>query len=345
MAQTMFELRAIVTLHDNSITSYTLNPNHLIDERTGQSLLSTVKSCSVSELKGSGKMPWIGTHVIIHGKSSPLHTNTGIVRDVICGQSNKSSLCIVLILDNYDPSLTNKEYMVDYEHVLEVTTQRPLHLFQPLKDSQSAFLPKAQFIRSGHEEEIAHAAATQCSTIQLECSEPLAECLNPACDPWSLTPVESLSSPNLSNSSALEHCDHWVTDICLLTYRLLVQASSKLMTMSTKYNAVSEKVRGYIHKGKKKKVLESYLVLQPMEPSTLCNYDRWIVIKGEYTRKHVHLIQYEKGVNPRMPIWWTVAVVLPSDDGMDTVTREELCIESTCLCLENESAGSKKHNM
>ncbi|KAK0460298.1 hypothetical protein IW261DRAFT_1578012 [Armillaria novae-zelandiae] len=33
MAQTMFRLRAVVTLHKNSITNYTLDPDHLVDER------------------------------------------------------------------------------------------------------------------------------------------------------------------------------------------------------------------------------------------------------------------------------------------------------------------------
>ena len=90
--------------------------------RTGQSVLYTINSRSVSELRGSGKTPWIGTRVVIHRKSSPLRTKIGTVRDVVCGQSNKSGLRVVLILDNYDPSLTNKEYTVDYEHVLEVTS-------------------------------------------------------------------------------------------------------------------------------------------------------------------------------------------------------------------------------
>ncbi|KAK0468815.1 hypothetical protein IW261DRAFT_1567205 [Armillaria novae-zelandiae] len=346
MAQTMFRLRAVVTLHENSITNYTLDPDHLVDERTGQSLLYTVKSRSVSELKGSGKTPWIGTRVVIHGKSGPLHTKIGIVRDVICGQSNKSGLCVVLILDNYDPSLTNKEYTVDYEHVLEVTTLRPLRLFQPLKDSQSAFLPKPQFIRSGREEAIASAAATQRGTIQLERPESPAEHLDPAWDPRSPAPAGLLPTPDLPNSSAFEHHDHWVTDIRLLTYRLRVQASGKPMTMTTEYNALSEKVEAYIHKGKKKKkVLESYQFVQPMEPSTPRHYDRWIVIKGDHAGKQVRSIRYDKGLNPKMPIWWTVAVVLPSDDDVDTVTGEELCIESTCLCLEDESAESKKRNM
>ncbi|KAK0472835.1 hypothetical protein IW261DRAFT_1423991 [Armillaria novae-zelandiae] len=346
MAQTMFGLRAVVTLHKNSITNYTLNPDHLVDERMGQSLLYTVKSCSVSELKGSGKTPWIGTRVVIHGKSGPLRTKIGIVRDVICGQSNKSGLCVVLILDNYDPSLTNKEYTVDYEHVLEVTTLRPLRLFQPLKDSQSAFLPKPQFIRSSHEEAIASAAATQRGMIQLECPESLAEHLDPAWDPRSPAPAGLLPTPDLPNSSAFEHHDHWVTDICLLTYRLHVQASGKPMTMMTEYNALLEKVKAYIHKGKKKKkVLESYQFVQPMEPSTPHHYDRWIVIKGDHAGKQVRSIRYDKGLNPKMPIWWMVAVVLPSDDDVDTVTREELCIESTCLCLEDKSAESKKRNM
>ncbi len=58
--------------------------------------------------------------MVIYGKGLPLRTKIGTVRDVICGQPNESGLQVVLILESYDPSITNKEYTVDYEHVLEV---------------------------------------------------------------------------------------------------------------------------------------------------------------------------------------------------------------------------------
>ncbi len=117
------------------------------------------------------------------------------------------------------------------------------------------------------------------------------------------------------------------------------------MTMVTQMNLDNSVVEVYLKKGKKKKVHVSPLVVQAMELSTPCNYECWIVIKGEATGKHVRSICYKKGVTPKMPIWWTVAVVLPTPDGPDTVTGEELNIESTCLCLEDESADSKCRNM
>ncbi len=72
-------------------------------------------------LKSMGKTPWIGIRVVICGKKSSLRTKIGTVRDVICGQDNESGLRVVIIPESYDPSITNKEYTVDYEHVLEVT--------------------------------------------------------------------------------------------------------------------------------------------------------------------------------------------------------------------------------
>ncbi len=66
-------------------------------------------------------MPWIGLRVVVCGQHHPLRTKIGTVRDVICGQNNHSGLAVIIILDNYDPATTNKEYTVDYSNVLEVT--------------------------------------------------------------------------------------------------------------------------------------------------------------------------------------------------------------------------------
>lgn len=74
--------------------------------------------------KSSGEMPWIGTRVLVYGRRQSLKAKTGVVRDVICGQNNDSGLRIIIILDNFDPTSANKEFTVDYEHVLEVTYVR-----------------------------------------------------------------------------------------------------------------------------------------------------------------------------------------------------------------------------
>ncbi len=52
-----------------------------------------------------------------------------------------------------------------------------------------------------------------------------------------------------------------------------------------------------------------------------------------------------EGQDSKNAIWWTVAVVLPSAREEDILTGEELHLESTCLCLEDESADSKHRNM
>lgn len=78
-----------------------------IFSRTRQLLQFCESSASGSPtrhvLKSTGKTPWINIHM------------------VICGQDNESGLRVVIIPKSYDPSITNKEYMVDYEHILEVT--------------------------------------------------------------------------------------------------------------------------------------------------------------------------------------------------------------------------------
>lgn len=47
----------------------------------------------------SGRVPWLGSEVIIFHKGHPLRTQRGYMRDVICGQDNPSSLRIIMILD------------------------------------------------------------------------------------------------------------------------------------------------------------------------------------------------------------------------------------------------------
>ncbi|KAK0451953.1 uncharacterized protein EV420DRAFT_1482299 [Desarmillaria tabescens] len=147
------------------------------------------------------------------------------------------------------------------------------------------------------------------------------------------------------NIYSLDNQGLWVTDLCLLGLELRVQVSGKPMTMITQLNADNTTVDVYLKKGKRKKVLVSLLVVQAMKPSTLHNYEHWVVIKGKNTGKHVCSICYEKSMTPKLPIWWTVTVVLPSAFGADTLTGEELHVESTCLCLEDKSADSKHRNM
>ncbi|KAK0472921.1 hypothetical protein IW261DRAFT_1423903 [Armillaria novae-zelandiae] len=67
----------------------------------------------------------------------------GPVRDVICGQKNESGLAVIIILDNYDPASTNKEYAVDYADVLDVETGRPFAFRQAAEAFPEGFYAAA----------------------------------------------------------------------------------------------------------------------------------------------------------------------------------------------------------
>lgn len=99
-----------------------------------------------------------------------------------------------------------------------------------------------------------------------------------------------------------------------------------------------------MRKGRRKTAKVCPDVVEAMHPSTPRHYERWIVIKGKHAGKYVRSIRYEKGPTPKMPIWWTIVVVIPSSVGSDIVTGEELRLESTVLCLEDESNESKDRN-
>ncbi len=182
-----------------------------------------------------------------------------------------------------------------------------------------------------------------------ERASPPTETLPPAWDPRSKTPppvdgTADGSSSRVVNVYSLDNQGLWITDIRLLGLELRVRVSGKPVTIITQLNADNTAVEVCMKKGKKK-VRVSPFVVQAMEPSTPRNYERWVVIKGNNTGKHVRSIRYTKGVTPKMPIWWTVAFVLPSAREEDILTGEELHLESTCLCLEDESADSKHRNM
>ncbi len=152
------------------------------------------------------------------------------------------------------------------------------------------------------------------------------------------------SSSQVVNVYSLDNQGLWITDIRLLGLELCVRVLGKPVTIIMQLNADNTAVEVCMKKGKKKVRMSPFMV-QAMEPSTPRNYECWVVIKGNDTGKHVRSIHYTKGITPKMPIWWTVAVVLPSAREEDILTGEELHLESTCLCLEDESADSKHHNM
>ncbi len=92
--------------------------------RRGEQLDIGQSSNALEQIKGpiksTGQTPWIGIQVGIFQSGHQLRTKIGTIRDVICGQDNPSGLRLIIILETYDPAITNKEYTVDYEHVLEV---------------------------------------------------------------------------------------------------------------------------------------------------------------------------------------------------------------------------------
>ncbi|SJL18954.1 uncharacterized protein ARMOST_22557 [Armillaria ostoyae] len=297
----------------------------------------------------SGKTPWIGVEVVVCGQHHPLRTKIGTVRDVICGQSTESGLSVIIILNNFDPATTNKEYVVDYSNLLEVTSGLPLRLFQPLTASQTEFMPRGSFIKSERERKLAIVgqAVTKQPLIQERAGTPPPT--DTAWDPRSKTPppppFASGTSPPLSPSRNYEHQGHWMTDPRLVDRELRVRVGVKTKAMVLQQRSDGCGVQAYTRKGKKKLEPVEPGMVQAMHPATPRNYERWIVIKGEHTGKYVRSIRYDKAENPKMPLWWTVAVVEPVEGDVNKMVGEELHLDSDALCLEDEGDTSKRTNM
>ncbi|KAK0237584.1 hypothetical protein EDD85DRAFT_936560 [Armillaria nabsnona] len=339
---------AVVILDDEPEIPCAFRPQDLTIEGWGEQLDIGQNSNTLEQIKGpiksTGQTPWIGVQVGIFQSGHLLRTKIGTIRDVICGQDNPSGLRLVIILETYDPAITNKEYTVNYEHVLEVETKRPLRLHQPLLPLQSAFLPTQSFIDSRYEECMERFGRTGDFIRDRAKTPPVPLVpLDPAWDPHSKTPP--LPSTSSSHQVSYEHHGHWATDRQLLGRELCVKVNGKMKTLLFRQGRNSSPVECYICKGKKK--IEAVLPesVEPMHPATPRNYERWIVIKGWHTGKYVRSIRYEKEATPKMPIQWTVAMVVPVEGKVDEQTGEELQLESTDLCLEDKTEASKDINM
>ncbi len=169
-----------------------------------------------------------------------------------------------------------------------------------------------------------------------------------AWDPQSKMPPLNTANDSLSTSShspVYEHHSHWISDFHLTGYNLraMVGGKPKTVILQTTWNNCGVEV--YMRKGKTKLQKVSPEVVKAMHPSTVQNYERWVVIKGPHAGKQVRSIRYEKGATPKMPIWWMVAVVQPVPQGHNELTGEELHLISGDLCLEDENKQSQKENM
>ncbi|KAK0471210.1 hypothetical protein IW261DRAFT_1425339 [Armillaria novae-zelandiae] len=289
----------------------------------------------------SGRTPWVGLQVVVHTERHPLRTKIGTVRDVICGQKNESGLAVIIILDNYDLASTNKEYAVDYADVLDVETGHPL-LFRPAAEAFPEGFYAAAVI--SHLPTLKRNFALAREAIR---SQPLISCRPDT------PPLEPAWDPLFQNASPTRHTfrgrSFAITFRHLRASRPLDDRSSpcrsKAKVMVIQKRSDGAGVQAYIRKGKKKLELIQPGMAAAMQPATPRNYEQWIIIKGDNTGKYVRSIRYKKGATPKMPIRWTVAVVEPVKGEVDRMVGEELHLDSTVLCLEEESEVSKLKNM
>ncbi|KAK0472408.1 hypothetical protein IW261DRAFT_1424446 [Armillaria novae-zelandiae] len=335
-------LAAVIVGHEVDPFLPSTSETHLNFQHYG---LRASQSSDVEEYRHtSGRTPWVGLQVVVHTERHPLRTKIGTVRDVICGQKNESGLAVIIILDNYDPASTNKEYAVDYADVLDVETGRPLRFVQLLKPSQKDFMPRQSFLASRREEKLA-LAGEAIRSQPLISRRPDTPPLKPAWDPRSKTPprpgVPSEAGPSLSPPRTYEHHGHWMTDPRLVDRELHVHVGSKAKVMVIQKRSDGAGMQAYIRKGKKKLEPIQPGMAAAMEPATPRNYERWIIIKGDNTGKYVRSIRYKKGATPKMPIWWTVAVVEPVEGEVDRMVGEELHLDST-PCNSGEAGPSSR---
>ncbi|SJL16822.1 uncharacterized protein ARMOST_20351 [Armillaria ostoyae] len=246
---------------------------------------------------------------------------------------NPSGLRLILILDRYNPALTDKEYMVNYEDVVETQTKLPLRLYNPLDPSQ-------ELMKST----VGPLSLERPPTPPTSTDEPYCA----AWDPRSKTPPLINGNDSVAILSHLPeymHQGHWTSDFRLTGYefRVMIGGKRKMVYLQNTWDNACVEV--YMHKGKTKSQRISAEVVEAMHPTTPQNYKCWIVIKGPHTGKYVCSIHYEKNPNPKMPIWWTVAVVQPTSQGHDELLDEELHLICSDLCLEDEDEKSQNRNM
>ncbi|KAK0231692.1 hypothetical protein EDD85DRAFT_112385 [Armillaria nabsnona] len=162
--------------------------------------------------------------------------------------------------------------------------------------------------------------------------------LSPAWDPHSDMPRGHFTS---SSSVAVEQ--HWSLDPRLEGIAIRVYFDNN-HEKNRDVIVTPELYEGRLQLRKKQqrsRVTVSPSRISPMHPNTR-DYGRWVVIQGEHCGKYVRATQF-KHLSKDI-LQWQLFVVVPCKKEVDTVTGEEILVNSDALCLVPESAESKKLN-
>ncbi|SJL10755.1 uncharacterized protein ARMOST_14149 [Armillaria ostoyae] len=292
----------------------------------------------------TGRVPWQGLHILIlpsttlskkrhfdqlekssHlGHEADVHKGKiGKVLDVGINQATASGLSVYVRLEqSYSAVHAYRDIWVDYDEVVEETTGLPLRLYQPLDQSQAAFLPSQEYRCARKEQENILA----CTPPHEGSSEDLG-----TGNAWDITASEP---PALSESSSYKLVlSHWSEHPALAQQELRVNIPGKSQPQKIRLDLSGTRC---IMKIKFRTTLVdvgNWKSVTPVEP-TVRDYHRWVVIRGDHVGMYAHGVRYVQGSKP---ILWMVQEIKCVDNEHDLLIGEVFDILNTDLCQVADS--------
>ncbi|SJL15312.1 uncharacterized protein ARMOST_18805 [Armillaria ostoyae] len=314
----------------------------------------------------TGRVPWQGLHILIlpsttlskkrrfdqlekssHlGHEADVHKGKiGKVLDVGINQATASGLSVYVHLEqSYSAVHAYRDIWVDYDKVVEETMGLPLRLYQPLDQSQAAFLPSQEYRCARKEQENISRGQRLASevTLRLRRTSPPPP---RACTPlhegssedlgtgnaWDVTAPEP-PAPSESSSYKLV-LSHWSEHPAFAQRELRVNIPGKSQPQKIQLDLSGT---GCIMKIKFRTTLVdvgNWKSMTPVEP-TVRDYHRWVVIRGDHVGMYARGVRYVQGSKP---ILWTVQEIKCVDNEHDLLIGEVFDILNTDLCQVADS--------
>ncbi|KAK0463434.1 hypothetical protein IW261DRAFT_1575630 [Armillaria novae-zelandiae] len=256
----------------------------------------------------TGKTPWQGINVIVLPSNNSRVTTAhlykgqvGTVLDVLLKQPGLSSLRVcVRLLQTYRAASGFTDVWLDYDEVVEETTGLPL------RGNEQKNVERGQVL--------AHELAEQ---LQRKLPPP----------PRSVTPPYAGPSEDSGTGSAWDPSapdpvrSHWYQHPVLAQRDLRVNMLGKTQPQKHIFRTVSEEI------------LTPSTTIKPVEPN-VCDFHRWIIIRGPGLGKAVCGTRYVEGSKPTK--WWVKEVSIQSGK-VDEFVGEAWEVVSSDMCVAADS--------
>ncbi|KAK0501114.1 hypothetical protein EDD18DRAFT_1102066 [Armillaria luteobubalina] len=275
-----------------------------------------------------GGIPWQGLHVLVMPATKELrkhgHINTkmglhisdvhkekvGTVLDILVNQQTASGLRVCICLEqSVNAVYAYPNIWVDYDEVVEEITGLPLCLYQPLHQSQSAFLPLEAYICAWKEQ------------TNIACGQSLASELQQRLQWTSPPPPRSITPTHEGPSEDVRLGNSW--------------------DMKDPEPPTPTRSHWSGHPALAQRELRDLTDVTPLEP-TVQDYHRWMVIYGPHIGKYVHGIHYVQGSKPNL---WMVQEVALADNVHYSLLGEAFKVPSSDLCQVADSQNTLDINV